>query len=258
MTRNRILGKENEANFAEFPWMLAVLYGDSYRCGASLIHPKVALTAAHCVQASGIYKIRAGEWDWDSTREPLQHQDRFARKIILHPRYDSKSLINDIALVIVERAFRLLDHVGIVCLPHQETVLSGTSDCIATGWGKTSYSSNKDYEAVLKEATMPIVENHECVQSLQRAQFGPTFRLHESFLCAGGDNKDTCKGDGGSPLVCQIDGKADKYQQVGIVSWGLVCGRTNCPGVYVNVALFTQWIDNQMMNYNLDSQIYKY
>ena len=31
------------------------------------------------------------------------------------------------------------------------------------------------------------------------------FRLHSSFLCAGGiPGKDTCKGDGGSPLVCEV------------------------------------------------------
>lgn len=81
MIRERLLGMTNEANFAEFPWMLGILHDNSYKCGASLIHPQVALTAAHCIEKRGTYKIRAGEWDWRSRKEPLKHQDRKAKKV---------------------------------------------------------------------------------------------------------------------------------------------------------------------------------
>jgi secreted trypsin-like serine protease len=40
-------------------------------------------------------------------------------------------------------------------------------------------------------------------------------------MCAGGEvGKDACKGDGGSPLVCPVDGKPGHYYQAGIVAWG--------------------------------------
>lgn len=49
----RIVGSGDEAQFGEFPWMVAILKKDDRNannfCGGSLIHPKVVLTAIHCI-----------------------------------------------------------------------------------------------------------------------------------------------------------------------------------------------------------------
>merc|ERR1711972_529069 len=47
----------------------------------------------------------------------------------------------------------------------------------------------------------------------------------ESFICAGGvAGKDTCKGDGGSPLVCASKEDPFTFVQAGVVAWGIGCG----------------------------------
>merc|ERR1712095_232096 len=63
--------------------------------------------------------------------------------------------------------------------------------------------------------------------------------------CAGGVNgKDTCKGDGGSPLVCPSKYDPNTYVQAGIVAWGIGCGEDGTPGVYADVAKASCWIDS--------------
>ncbi|XP_050294580.1 phenoloxidase-activating factor 2-like [Anthonomus grandis grandis] len=257
----RILGTDqNTASFGEFPWMLGILKGEKYKCGASLIHPKIALTAAHCVAASpGQYKVRAGEWHWENTDEPAEHQDRKVERVLLHPHFHGGSLKNDIALLVLNSPFQLSSNVGVVCLPPKNHKLD-VKRCTASGWGRNSMRKGS-YQSVLKKVSLPIVSNDRCAAVLRQSTpaLGPFFTLHGSFICAGGEpNKDTCKGDGGSPLVCPVVGREDRYEQVGIVSWGLSCGMTEAPGVYVNVVMFAEWIDGEMEKLGLDTDIYKY
>lgn len=45
-------------------------------------------------------KIRAGEWDTQSTKEILPHQNRNASRIFSHPNYNERTLINDFVSLI--------------------------------------------------------------------------------------------------------------------------------------------------------------
>merc|ERR1712209_248684 len=137
-------------------------------------------------------------------------------------------------------------HIDTICLPQPEELFDFQT-CFATGWGKDQFGAAGNYQVVLKEIDLPVVGHDQCEASLRTTRLGKRFQLDDSFICAGGvDGKDTCKGDGGSPLVCQSKFDPTSYVQAGIVAWGIGCGEDNTPGVYASVSKGVCWIDYAM------------
>jgi len=262
----RIQGfSDYESQFGEWPHMCAVLAEEPvaqvpgyagepdtvnlYQCGGSLIAPGVILTAAHWaasfLQEPQKLKIRCGEWDTQSQTEPREHQDRDVTAVDVHPEFNTRNLANDWALLYTVEDFDLQAHIDTVCLPEPEELFDAT-DCFATGWGKDQFGAAGQYQVVLKEIGLPVVGHDQCQSELRKTRLGSRFKLDNSFICAGGSGKDTCKGDGGSPLVCPSKYDPNSYVQAGIVAWGIGCGEDNTPGVYASVSKGVCWIDYAM------------
>lgn len=109
-----------------------------------------------------------------------------------------------------------------------------------------------EYQVVLKQVEVGLWANPDCQEALRTTVVGRRFKLDPTHLCAGGrGGVDTCKGDGGGPLVCptgetitdSYGSNTPIYVQAGIVGWGVGCGQEGIPGVYTDVASMMCYID---------------
>jgi hypothetical protein len=127
-----------DVNFAEIPWQAMVLRDTnrSLLCGGVIVRRDAVLTAAHCVEGleTGDILIKGGEWKLGIDEEPLPFQIVNVAVVVRHPQYQKGSLVNDLALLILEEKLRPSKNVGTLCLPTPNQI--PTENCIATGWGK--------------------------------------------------------------------------------------------------------------------------
>jgi len=157
----------------------------------STVNPTTALTANHCLKgiskAAINFKIRAGEWDRSSLLEYAPHHDRQVTRVIAHQQYYSGGLFNDIAILKWDQPLEKEVNVAPICLPEASEVFEAGKYCIVTAWGKVS--DEAPTTSILKFVKVPIVERATCERQLQQHRLGARFKLHESFLCAGGEGE---------------------------------------------------------------------
>jgi len=241
---------EGDAKFGEYPWQAAVLkkegFDNVYVCAGTLIDNRHILTAAHCItgyQAIEL-RVRLGEWDVNRDNEFFPHFESDVIAMFEHQDFYDGNLINDIALLRIDAPVDFLKnpHIGPICLPPPGQDFRGQR-CKVTGWGKDGFGDSGQYQNVLKEVDVPLLQTADCESRLRRTRLGVNYRLHPGMICAGGEEgKDSCKGDGGGPLSCA--GRDGRYYLGGLVSWGIGCGTPGIPGVYVNVAYYRNWISS--------------
>jgi len=241
----RIIGGTEAGSAAAWPWMLSLRDNLGHRCGATLIDPYWALTAAHCVD--GVYNVSSlsvvvGMYRQDD----LLNTDRIpVRRLVRHPHWDTHNYDspNDLALLQLARPSAALP----VWLPTPDNpLLRPDTPAIGLGWGTVNLVPEQSAE-VLQQVTLPLVSDSLC-----QSTYAGEYQLIDSQLCAGyaAGGKDTCLGDSGGPLVA-TDGA--HWWQLGITSFGgrtggPLCAGANAYGVYTEVSAFLDFIGDTLFS----------
>ncbi len=232
----------------QFPWMVALVdpratnAADGNFCGGSLIAPRVVLTAGHCV-----YGSTASEMEAVVGRTRLSRGDDGQRikvtRIVRHPDYDPRRLVNDVALLQLAEPANVtpiaLDGPGDVGAEKPATPV------IVSGWGTTAEGGQTSDD--LRFVRLRVRSASACQALYDDVSATKT-------VCAGSSRagEDSCQGDSGGPLTRGVDTSA---RQIGIVSFGEGCGRQGVPGVYTRVAAFRDFISQQAAILNGDAPV---
>lgn len=229
--RSRILGGEETKPAHRFPWMVALVDEEEKLVGGgSVIGSQHVLTAAHCCTEQKEQKLRAvlGGHRISSTPLPVT-----VKECRVHPDYRGVAYVHDIAVLVLSEPIVFHDFVSPLCIETNDTSLEGKPLFTVIGWGRvTEVSQTSD---VLKLAQLPFMSLEACREKLGED-------ILDNNLCAGGSKEDTCQGDSGGPLMLKRgDGR---WLQVGVVSWGIGCGRLGFPGIYTRVSRYSEFIWN--------------
>lgn len=231
---SRIVGGTN-ADYLEFPF-IASLRTSYHFCGGMLIAPGYVLTAAHCPKPNF---VRLGlHQQNDFTNNDVEDISVVSK--IDHPNYDSYTMENDIALLVLSS--NSVKYASSVIAPYFGA--NGGTDLEApgqlltiAGWG--TLSSGGSSPNTLQKAQVPVTTDAEC-----NAGYGSDY-YPASMICAAYSNggTDSCQGDSGGPMFDKTTN-----QVVGIVSWGISCASAGFPGVYTRISTYESWLCSNVNN----------
>lgn len=276
-----------DADINDWPGMasLQVVSGRSiyHECGATMISPNWALTAAHCledveIEAGG--RVARYTTDANGTRlrfgtlavaAGLGDLTRIPRKsvfavkaVLVHPDYrpGRPEMGNDIGLIRIDGAWPgpyaavdgLTASAGALDAPYADVMTAGFGKLGETVQDQAGFSGAGRRvlapSLILQEGRVPPVDAETC-----RTQVSQTIRANGLTGTFGDvtidDATQICAGTGGTD-ACQGDSggplvlweAGGRPVQVGIVSWGLGCARAESPGIYMRTSAYADWISS--------------
>ncbi|KAM4548027.1 transmembrane protease serine 9 [Odontesthes bonariensis] len=232
---HRIVGGVT-ARRGEWPWIGSLQYQRLHRCGATLIHNKWLLTAAHC------FKSDPSPTNWVVSLGSVLRSGLGAlviplQRVIIHPAFNGTNMDHDVALLELQVPAPMSYTIQSVCLPSPVHRFLKNAECYITGWG--SMREGGSLTNLLQKATVNVIDQADCQSS-----YGDV--LTPNMMCAGlmEGGRDTCLGDSGGPLTCRH--LSGKWFVAGVTSWGHGCGRIGFPGVYTRLTSVRSWISTYL------------
>lgn len=93
-------------------------------------------------------KARVGEWNTQSSEneeeKTVSHQDIGISQVLIHPKFNNETMFNDVALLVLNSAPVMKEHINTICIPNNREQFNYDSrSCVSTGWGKDAFGQYK-------------------------------------------------------------------------------------------------------------------
>jgi secreted trypsin-like serine protease len=196
------------------------------------------ITAAHCVYRRNPALFSVGFMQPSLSSPGLYYS---VSKVIVNPKYNPNKIDYDIAILYLSTTPSPIVTPIAVPLTNIGAALTNPGTPVSViGYGK---KGDKDISELLRLVNLSIISKSPSIYNKW-----PQKMLTPRMILAGNevdinnpnDNKDSCRGDSGGPLMGNYGGI--RYL-VGLVSWGLSkCGTSGYPGVYTNVSSVRDFI----------------
>ena len=164
-------------------------------CGGALVASKYVVTAAHCLyfdvdstipKVPSDINITLGEHDLSIKGEgTLDEKTVGVAKIFRHEKYDSGTMVNDIAVLELSEDVDIETYTPVCMAKTSDSKSFYGKPAKTYGWGTTTFGGKKSN--ILRTVTLPVVgpSNLKCQESMEEHHVGK--------ICAGGLGKDACQ-----------------------------------------------------------------
>ncbi|CAH0553080.1 unnamed protein product [Brassicogethes aeneus] len=225
---NRIVGGL-PSSIKDFPWQVSLQMRGLHFCGGSIISNLHILTAAHCLHlvknVESPIEVRIGS-------RKLHKGGKLYNSsyVMVHPLYNPKSTNFDVGIIKLNKPIKQGNTSRAIQIVDENKSFPTNTIAYISGWGHKK--ENGEIQDKLRSSRVKIIDYTLCKKYFKPGE------ISENMLCAGNPTgeTDSCQGDSGGPLVIQ-------NKLVGVVSWGIGCGRPYRPAVYANLANLRQFID---------------
>lgn len=249
-TEGFAIGGDQVSNPELYPWHVAIFTQGTYVGGGSLISDSFVLTAAHVIHDISTGKIKSPKTIsikagivklGDASAKVFNVSEIFA-----YPKYDAKTMANDICLLKLSTKAKFGASVRPIYLWDEadedvSTMIAKKYDGTVVGWGLIE---GGEMTNDLNRVKMKFIDEETCNQRVPAFKKNGLLKQDMNY-CASRNDQTVCRGDSGGGMFI-YDDKREAYYLRGLVSQGKTQGdgcKVNIPVLFTDIAYYLKWIE---------------